>query len=233
MRKTSDILSLRSANPAQYSHINSELADKEMRPIAASQISCRSAHPRPPISSVSFLASRTSILVSRLGRRQGTTCHAEEHQDVQHTTDAPPPKLQKTMAGLDALLGIVPEKADDGKSETSGNKAWRADTSGSGVGISQTALDKIAEAERQREEAKGGGSVATSDIESQMAKIVEKAKKLADEQAAAKKAAASSGTSASPASTEKVRYCASSSLRFYPESISTPPSGARGLAKGV
>jgi hypothetical protein len=144
------------------------------------------------------------------------------------------------MAGLDALLGIVPDKADDGKSETSGsnlNKAWRADTSGPGVSISQTALDKIAEAERQRDETKGGG-VATSDIESQMAKIVEKAKKLADEQAAAKKAAAASGTPASQASTDKVCYfqwycacppcCVSS-----PESITAPAPGTRGLAKGV
>ena len=113
------------------------------------------------------------------------------------------------MADLDSLLGIVPEPVAD---PTAKNKAWRANTSNEGTGvsggldISPTALEKIAEADRLRGTASKGGSGASSDIEAQMQKIVEKARKLAEEQAAAKKTAEASGTEPSKGtSSDKVR----------------------------
>ena len=117
------------------------------------------------------------------------------------------PKIQRTMADLDSLLGIVPEPVAD---PTAKNKAWRANTSkestGNEVGldISPTALDKIAEADRLREAASKGRSGTSSDIEAQMQKIVDKARKLAEEQAAAKKAAQASGAEPAKDSSSEV-----------------------------
>ena len=115
--------------------------------------------------------------------------------------------MQKTMAGLDALLGILPEPPASSQDAAGGNKAWRANTSGAaqegGVGISPAALEKIAEAEKQRQAASSGGSGA-SEIEAQMQKIVDKARKLAEEQAAAKKAGDASGTTPSKDTSEQV-----------------------------
>lgn len=124
-------------------------------------------------------------------------CHAGP--DEASTTEAPPappaPKpeesvrIRRTLADLDALLGLQDDPKASGGAATSTSTQAPAGTSatskpGLDLSISPEALKKLADSEAQR---LSGGDASKAgplrdDMEVQFQRIVEKARKLADEQ---------------------------------------------------
>ncbi len=125
---------------------------------------------------------------ARAGRQRWLRCHAEVEgaSGVGHATEPPPAtpapsstppspseapsKIVKTMSGLDALLGIDPEKEKAAK-EAADNK-WRASLRADGGAASPSATTAEKEAERSNGAAVKGE--ARGDVEAQMQKIVDK-----------------------------------------------------------
>ncbi|GAX77962.1 hypothetical protein CEUSTIGMA_g5404.t1 [Chlamydomonas eustigma] len=110
---------------------------------------------------------------------------AETPKSNEASTSATPSRIEKTMSGLDALLGVQP---DVEKIKSANQAKWRAEIAPDGGegNISPTALEKIAGAETTRVNSQV--TPGSADIDAQMQKIVEKARKLAEKQAEAKKA---------------------------------------------
>mmetsp|Transcript_30997 Transcript_30997/g.68746 ORF Transcript_30997/g.68746 Transcript_30997/m.68746 type:complete len:647 (+) Transcript_30997:142-2082(+) len=95
-------------------------------------------------------------------------------------------KIKKTMAGLDALLGI--QEDDKSKKASTSAAASQSSDPPTSISVSSEAMSKIAEAEAQRL-TRGDANKATgvkTDIEDQFQKIIDKARKLADEQSTKK-----------------------------------------------
>jgi hypothetical protein len=102
-------------------------------------------------------------------------------------------RIKNTLSGLDALLGIDPEeeekkkrKADDEERVKSEAKRARDEamrsTSSVDISISPSVLDKIRQADEEREQGKGGdkGEAKPKKFNSEIAKIVEMGKRLAE-----------------------------------------------------
>lgn len=85
--------------------------------------------------------------------------------------------ISRTLSTLDTLLGI--EEEERKKKEEEEKKAAAAAASATDTSVSPEAMQKLADADAQRAGAGGG-----DDLDGQFAKIVEKAKKLANSQQA-------------------------------------------------
>ncbi|KAJ9509380.1 hypothetical protein QJQ45_001830 [Haematococcus lacustris] len=100
----------------------------------------------------------------------------------QATADSP--RIVKTLTGLDALLGIQEEPSP--KHGGSDPSSASSSSSGTNISISSQALQQLAEAESQRIANLQGDSRKAGpmkeELEGQFQKIIEKARKLADEQ---------------------------------------------------
>lgn len=86
-------------------------------------------------------------------------------------------RIRRTLADLDAILGIQEE-------EKPGFKANKPSEASTAISVSSEAMKKLADAEAQRLSA--GNAAKTGplrdDLEGQFQKIIEKARRLADEQ---------------------------------------------------
>ena len=150
---------------------------------------CSRALPRPaPLLSLGrstrFFSDRFIVRASEGETHDGTSSSTPSSS----TPPADAPRIQRTVQTLDALLGLQEEAKPSTSSASSSTATATTNTATStpvDISVAPDVLKKLAEAEASRV-AGGDASKAgplQDGIESQMAKIINKARKLADEQA--------------------------------------------------